>query len=181
MAHSGDLSIDILGLGRASFLGGLELVLSLHLLLVVDLSLGLSLGFEGLDDSLVLPAGLGGESADWSVLAVGLQLDLLVGRWDDDALALVVWGRDTFKDLNRLLRVYDASGVNLKRIEGSLTAGGLVGKHASDDVLEHLRGRSTVEGPSRRLGKMSLLEVVEDLNCRQRLLTEWQFTLSLFR
>ena len=141
----------------------------------------MSLGFEGLDDSLVLPAGLGGESADRSVLSVGLQLDLLVGRWDDDALALVVWGGDAFKDLNRLLRHYDASGVNLKRIEGSLTAGGLVGEHASDDVLEHLGGRSTVEGTSRRLGKMSLSEVVENLNQRQELLTKNCFTLSLFR
>ena len=38
-----------------------------------------------------------------------------------------------------------------------------MGEHASDDVLEHLGGRSTVEGTSGRLGEMSLSEVFEDL------------------
>ena len=80
-----------------------------------------------------------------------------------------------------LLRIYDASGVNLKGIEGSLTAGGLVGEHASDDVLEHLGGSSTVEGTSGRLGKMSLSEVIEDLNRHERVLERQEFTLSLFR
>jgi hypothetical protein len=56
-----------------------------------------------------------------------------------------------------------------------------VGEHASDDVLEHLGGRSTVEGTSRRLGKMSLFKVIEDLKRRQRLLEERCFTFSLFR
>ena len=57
--------------------------LLLLLVVPVELSLGLSLGFKSGNDILVLPAGLGGETANWSVAAVWLQLDLAVARWQD--------------------------------------------------------------------------------------------------
>lgn len=39
-----------------------------------------------------------------------------------------------------------------------------MGKHTTDDVLEHLRWRSAVEGTSGRLGQVTLSEIFKDLN-----------------
>ena len=39
-----------------------------------------------------------------------------------------------------------------------------MGKHTTDDVLEHLRGRSAVERTSGRLGQVTLSEIFKDLN-----------------
>ena len=75
---------------------------SLLLLLVLPVHLGLSLalGLKCGNNVLVLPAGLGGETANWGVLAVGLELDLAVARRHEGAADLVVWGGDALEGLN---------------------------------------------------------------------------------
>ena len=77
------MSVD--GSGLLGDVGNGLVAEGLLLLLVVpvELSLSLSLGLKSGNDILVLPAGLGGETANWSVSAVWLQLDLAVARWQD--------------------------------------------------------------------------------------------------
>jgi hypothetical protein len=84
------------------------------------------------DNVLVLPAKLVSETADSAVLAAGLQPQYPQGLGDDDALLLVVWGRDALEGLEAL--------------HGGVTAGGLVGNHAADGSPEHLGGSAEVEG-----------------------------------
>lgn len=84
------------------------------------------------DDVLVLPAELVAETTDSAVLAAGLQPQDTEGLGNDDALLLVVGGRDTLEGLETL-----HSGV---------TAGSLVRDHATDGAPEHLGGSAEVEG-----------------------------------
>jgi hypothetical protein len=84
------------------------------------------------DNVLVLPAELVSETADSAVLAAGLQPQNPQGLGNDNALLLVVGGRDTLEGLETL--------------HGGVTAGGLVGNHATDGAPEHLGGSAEVEG-----------------------------------
>jgi hypothetical protein len=84
------------------------------------------------DNVLVLPAKFVSETADSAVLASGLQPQYPQGLGNDNALLLVVWGRDTLEGLQAL--------------HGGVTAGGLVGNHAADGTPEHLGGGAEMEG-----------------------------------
>lgn len=72
-----------------------------------------------------------GQTADSAVLAAGLQPQDTECLGHDDLLGLVVRGRDTLEDLEAL--------------KGSGTAGGLVGDHATDGLVEDARGGAEVE------------------------------------
>merc|ERR1719419_257727 len=125
------LSINFGGLGLDVFDSLSSDCLGLLFVVPVCLGVGLSLGFKVGDNILVFPAGFSGKTTNWGEFSVWLQFDLLEGRWDDDASHLVVWGWDTLK--------------SLQAVESSLASVSLVWKHSSDDVLEHLGWRTSVE------------------------------------
>jgi len=83
------------------------------------------------DDILVLPADLVAETADGAVLAAGLKSQNAQSLGDDHLLLLVIWGRDTLEDLQPL--------------ESGSTAGGLVGDHATDGLVEDAGRGAEVE------------------------------------
>jgi hypothetical protein len=85
-----------------------------------------------LNNVLVLPANLVAETADGAVLAAGLQAQDTEGLGNNHLLLLVVRGRDTLEDLEAL--------------KGGGTAGGLVGNHAADGLVEDTRRGAEVEG-----------------------------------
>ena len=85
-----------------------------------------------LDNVLVLPADLVAETANGAVLAAGLQSQDTEGLGNHHLLLLVVRGRDTLEDLEAL--------------KGGGTAGGLVGDHAADGLVEDPGGGAEVEG-----------------------------------
>jgi hypothetical protein len=85
-----------------------------------------------LNNVLVLPANLVAETADGAVLAAGLQAQDTEGLGNNHLLLLVVRGRDTLEDLEAL--------------KGGGTAGGLVGNHAADGLVEDARRGAEVEG-----------------------------------
>lgn len=72
------------------------------------------------------------ETADGAVLAAGLQAQDTESLGNDHLLLLVVRGRDTLEDLEAL--------------KGGGTAGGLVGDHAADGLVEDPGGGAEVEG-----------------------------------
>lgn len=72
------------------------------------------------------------ETTDSAVLAAGLQPQDTEGLGNDDALLLVVGGRDTLE--------------GLKTLHGGGTAGSLVRNHATNGAPEHLGGGAEVEG-----------------------------------
>jgi len=81
---------------------------------------------------LVFPANFVAESADGAVLAAGAETEDAESLGNNHTLLLVVRGRDTLEDLEAL--------------KSSSTAGGLVGNHSADSLVEDA-GRSTeVEG-----------------------------------
>lgn len=84
------------------------------------------------DNILVLPADLVAETADSAVLATGLQAQNTEGLRNNHLLLLIVRGRDTLE--------------NLEALKGGGTAGGLVGDHAADGLVEDARGGAEVEG-----------------------------------
>ena len=90
-----------------------------------------------LDNILVLPADLVAETADGAVLAAGLQSQDTEGLGNNHLLLLVVRGRDTLEDLEAL--------------KGGGTAGGLVGDHAADGLVENPGRGAEVEGTCARL------------------------------
>lgn len=73
-----------------------------------------------------------GQTADSAVLAAGLQPQDTQSLGNNHLFLLVVGGRDTLEDLEAL--------------KGSGTAGGLVGDHATDGLVEDARGGAEVEG-----------------------------------
>jgi hypothetical protein len=81
---------------------------------------------------LVLPADLVAETADGAVLAAGLQPQDAEGLGDNHLLLGVVGRGDALEDLEAL--------------KGGGTAGGLVGNHAADGLVEDPRGGAEVEG-----------------------------------
>ena len=84
------------------------------------------------------------ETANGAVLATGLEAEHTESLGNNNTLLLVVWGRDTLKDLESLQR--------------SGTTGGLVRNHAADGLVENA-GRSTeVESTTSRVDKTSLAE-----------------------
>lgn len=85
-----------------------------------------------LNNILVLPADLVAETTDGAVLAAGLQSQDTEGLGNDHLLLLVVGGRDTLEDL--------------ESFESGGTAGGLVGNHATDGLVEDSRRGAEVEG-----------------------------------
>lgn len=89
-------------------------------------------GNAPLDNILVLPANLVAQTADGAVFAAGLQAQDTQSLGNDHLLLLVVWGRDTLEDLEAL--------------ESGGTAGGLVGDHTADSLVEDARGGAEVEG-----------------------------------
>lgn len=86
---------------------------------------------------LVLPADLVAETTDGAVLATRLQSQDTEGLGNNHLLLLVVRGRDTLEDLEAL--------------KGGGTAGGLVGDHAADGLVEDAGGSAEVEGTCARL------------------------------
>ena len=89
-----------------------------------------------LDNILVLPADLVAEATDGAVLAAGLQSQDTEGLGNNHLLLLVVRGRDTLEDLEAL--------------KGGGTAGGLVGDHATDGLVEDPGRGAEVEGTCRQ-------------------------------
>lgn len=85
-----------------------------------------------LNNILVLPADLVAQTANGAVLAAGLQTQNTQSLGDDHLLLVVVGRGDTLEDLEAL--------------ESSGTAGGLVGNHAADSLVEDARGGTEVEG-----------------------------------
>lgn len=81
---------------------------------------------------LVLPANLVAETANGAVLATGAQTQDTESLGNDNALLLVVGRGDTLEDLQAL--------------QSSSTAGGLVGNHAADSLVEDAGGSAEVEG-----------------------------------
>jgi hypothetical protein len=123
----GSLVVDLgvlLGLG--------QLTLGKLLALVVSGGLGLAALLESLNNILVLPAVLVAETTDKAVLAAGLQAQDTQSLGNDHLLLEVVGRGDTLEDL--------------KSLEGGGTAGGLVGNHATDGLVEDARRGAEVEG-----------------------------------
>lgn len=85
-----------------------------------------------LNNILVLPANLVAQTADSAVLAAGLQPQNAESLGNHHLLDLVVGRGDTLEDLEAL--------------KGGGTAGGLVGDHAADGLVEDTRGSTEVEG-----------------------------------
>lgn len=81
---------------------------------------------------LVLPADLVAETANGAVLAAGLESEDTEGLGNDHLLLLVIGRGNTLEDLEAL--------------KGSGTAGGLVGNHATDGLVEDAGGSAEVEG-----------------------------------
>lgn len=73
-----------------------------------------------------------GQAANGAELAAGLQAQDAQGLGNDHLLLLVVRGGDTLEDLEAL--------------QGGGTAGGLVGDHATDGLVEDAAGGAEVEG-----------------------------------
>lgn len=72
------------------------------------------------------------ESADGAVLAAGAETKNTQSLGNNDALLLVVRGRDALEDLQAL--------------HSSSTAGGLVGNHAADSLVQDAGRSAEVEG-----------------------------------
>lgn len=76
------------------------------------------------------------QTADSAVLAAGLQPQNAESLGNHHLLDLVVGRGDTLEDLEAL--------------KGGGTAGGLVGDHAADGLVEDTRGSAEVEGTCKR-------------------------------
>lgn len=125
-----------LGLGLLAdsrrLLGVEELTAGSLLALVVGAALDLSPLLESGNDVLVLPADLVAQTADGAVLATGAEAEDTEGLGNDDALLLVVGGRNTLEDLEAL--------------QSGSTTGSLVGHHTADGLVEDAGGSAEVEG-----------------------------------
>lgn len=92
---------------------------------------GMNVNIPG-NDILVLPADLVAQTADGAVLAAGLKSEDTEGLGNDHLLLGVVGRGNTLEDLEAL--------------ESGGTAGGLVGDHATDGLVEDSRGGTEMEG-----------------------------------
>lgn len=128
----GKLGVDVLELVGGGGLGGGALLGSGDLALVVSLLLDLALGLELVDGLHVVPADLVRDALDGGELAAGLEAEDAESGGDDHQLLAVVGRGDTLVDLQAL--------------QSGGTTGGLVGKHASDGLVEDARGSTVVEG-----------------------------------
>lgn len=81
---------------------------------------------------LVLPANLVAQTANGAVLAARAEAEDTQSLGDDDALLLVIRGRNTLEDLEAL--------------HSGGTTGGLVGNHAADSLVEDAGRSAEVEG-----------------------------------
>lgn len=72
------------------------------------------------------------QTANGAVLAARAETEHTESLGNDNALLLVVRGRNTLE--------------NLESLHSSSTAGGLVGNHAADGLVEDARGSTEVEG-----------------------------------
>lgn len=92
------------------------------------------------------------ETTDKAVLAAGLQAQDTQSLGNDHLLLEVVGGRDTLEDLESL--------------ESGGTAGGLVGNHTTDSLVEDTRRGAEVEGTTTgRVVSRHLAEVGGVLDC----------------
>jgi hypothetical protein len=125
------LALDlVVNLGGLLGLG--ELSSDSLLALVVCRTLNLASFLESGNNILVFPADFVAETANGAVLATGLEAEHTESLGNNNTLLLVVWGRDTLKDLESL--------------QGSGTTGGLVRNHAADGLVENARRGTEVEG-----------------------------------
>ena len=113
--------------------------------------LGLALLLKSLDNVLVLPADLLCQAAEVGGLAARGEADNLERIGDDELLLDVVHRGNTLKDLEAL--------------EGSFTALGLAGDHATDSLVEHARGGAEVVRAASGVGVHALVKVAEVLDC----------------
>jgi hypothetical protein len=105
------------------------------------------------DNVLVLPANLVAETANSAVLAAGAEAQDTESLGNDNTLLLVVGRGDTLEDLEAL--------------HGGGTAGGLVGNHAADSLVEDAGRSAEVEGTTASGVETShLAEVGVVLDCR---------------
>jgi len=111
-------------LARYRFLRCLHQFIFLDFPLVEGGRLEFASFLEGRDDRLILPANLVGETTELTELTTWPQSEDLERRGHDDALLLVIRGRDTLVHLQALHRV--------------LAAVQLVRQHASDGPPEDL-------------------------------------------
>jgi len=124
-------------------------------LLIADLNvvelvgLNLTLLLKSRDDILVLPANLGGETADLAESTTWLQLEDAESRWHDLTLDLVVWWWDTLEGLEAL--------------ESLLAAGSLVWDHAANGAEKDLAWRAEVKGTTGWVGVASLAQKLQIL------------------
>ena len=142
---------ELLELGADSLNGGVvgELGLGLDLLLlglVELLGLGLSLALEFLDDSLALPADLGGELTELASVSVGLDSENLERLGHDHSLLLIIREGNSLEDLQSL--------------ESSLAAGRLVRQHAAERSPEHAGGRAVMLEVSSGVSVVGLVQEV---------------------
>ena len=101
------------------------------------------LGGEFGEEVALFPAGMLGEFAENDEFADGLETEDAEGARDDNPLDLLVVGGDAVK--------------GLETVEGSLTAGGLARKHASDSAPEDHAGSGQMEGTATRIGTSGLV------------------------
>jgi len=108
-------------------LGGFSAELSESLLAGIEGgSADFTLLFKLVNNSGVLPADLRAKSGEESKLAPRVELEDTEGGGDDNALNLVIGGRNSFKDL--------------QVSQGSGTTGGLVRQHSADGSPENAGG-----------------------------------------
>lgn len=118
------------GTGSGS-LSALHLLGQGLLLGVVFGRLQLSLLLQLVNHSLVFPANSRRQFTNGGVLSTLLQSQHSQSLWNNNSLLLVVWWRNTFKDLESL--------------QSSLTSSGLVRNHTSHSLVENSRRSSEVE------------------------------------
>ncbi|EDK39520.2 conserved hypothetical protein [Meyerozyma guilliermondii ATCC 6260] len=118
------------GTGSGS-LSALHLLGQGLLLGVVFGRLQLSLLLQLVNHSLVFPANSRRQLTNGGVLSTLLQSQHSQSLWNNNSLLLVVWWRNTFKDLESL--------------QSSLTSSGLVRNHTSHSLVENSRRSSEVE------------------------------------
>jgi hypothetical protein len=129
-----------LGLGGSVELGGL----------------GLSAGFESIDEVSLSPSGELGDVSQDGEVSVRFHSQDLEGVGDNHALLLVVRVWDTVEET--------------EGSKGSSTSGGFVGEHSSDVLPEHARGsKGVLESTSRvSVDSLSLHLLPDELVAEER-------------